>query len=203
MSNELQAAYAIEVEQFSFPEWLDDDNANFRLQVDLRYRKTNGDFATKTAIMPGVDSYWECSEAENKKQAKRDQDQQKKQNYKRICVRKRDKNGMSYMHEVEMNKIAPWGKVFRVNTQHLYELRVIVFDVDRADWFEKLAGVLSSFVSAVPVMGDVLEPLAEGLGSKLAGGDDKKLFVGFGVFSDPACEIAGNGFSLRFVATKI
>ena len=178
----------IELTHFAFPD-LDDDHANFRFQVDLRYRKSNGDFTTKSVIMPGLSSYWECSKEENDKRSEKDRKQ--KDEYKRLCVRKlkgdaqqNSKNGEKYDNQIDVEKLDFWDKSFRVNSTHLYELRVSVFDVDRDDWYDKLVDTFKgamSILTSVPVLGGALEPFIEGaassVGSELTRSDDKVLFV--------------------------
>lgn len=188
MSKENKPASLIELTHFAFPD-LEDDHANFRLQVDLRYRKNDGDFATRSVIMPGLSSYWECSKEENDNKKKRsDENRAQKDRYKRICVRKRARddgqNGI-YENQIDTKEVDLWDRSFRVNSTTLYELRVSVFDVDRDDWFDGVVDVLKGAIgvlTAVPLLGGALEPLIEGaassVGSELAKSDDKVLFVG-------------------------
>ena len=200
----------IELTHFAFPD-LDDDHANFRLQVDLRYRKSNGDFATKSVIMPGLSSYWECSKEENNKRS--DEDRKQKDKYKRLCVRKLNndarqnlKNEEKYENQIDVDKLDIWDKSFRVNSTHLYELRVSVFDVDRDDWFDKIVDIFKGAIGAlttVPVLGEALEPLIEGaassVGSELARSDDKVLFVKSSKLAGTSYELKkDNEFDIRF-----
>ena len=59
--------YAVKLTKFRFPKTdeppykLEDDQLDFRLQVDLRYMDSAGAFAVKTVILPGLDRFWECS----------------------------------------------------------------------------------------------------------------------------------------------
>ena len=174
--------YVITLEKFSFPgpEKLDDDNANFRLQVDLRYKKANGEYSMKTVIMPSLDSYWECSIKENKKV-----EEERKHN----CFRKRNGELGEFLDELDVCKVKdkdPWGSLFRVNAQCLYELRVTLFDVDRQNWWDKFAdalqGVFGKIVGAIPMLGgpigEVIEEATSSVGRKLANNESKILFTG-------------------------
>ena len=189
MNDQKLLGYLIELTDFSFPD-LPDDHANFRLQVDLRYRKEDDDFATHTVIMPGLASYWECSIRENKSA---EENEQRKDQYTRLCVRAKE-NG-AYVNRIAFDENS-WDRSFRIRASDLYELRVTVFDVDRKDWFEKVADVLKGALgslTAVPVIGSPLKPLIEGaataVGSELVTSDDRILFVGFGERSNDCFSI--------------
>ena len=218
--------HQIELTHFSFPEHLDDGQANFRLQVDLRYRKSNGEFATKTVIMPGLHSYWECSKDENLKykpsgNGEEQPVKQQKDRYKRICVRKcgpprecdppkDDKNKSGFCDEVDVGRIEKWDRSFRVHANNLYELRVAILDVDREDWFDKVVDTLKGAIgvfTAVPVVGSVLEPLIEGaassVGNELVSSDDKVLFIKGAVKKDRQYEVEGDGYKVKFLVTNV
>ena len=64
------ATYMFELTELTFPN-LNNDNANFRLRIDVRYGTAEQELATKTVIMPGMDSYWECSTSENENDRKK------------------------------------------------------------------------------------------------------------------------------------
>ena len=52
--------YELRLNGFQFPENLDDDKANFRFIVDLRYTRNGNQYPTERIVMPGMDTYWEC-----------------------------------------------------------------------------------------------------------------------------------------------
>lgn len=218
MDSNNTSGYLVRLAEFSFPKTLDDDQANFRLQVDLRYRASKGDFAMKTVLMPGLHSYWECSIEENRKQYPElggDRNglapKAQKDKFKRIRVRTPHPNhdgtrdDRRFLSEVNVGKIGDWDKSFRVNARTLYELRVSVLDVDRADWFDKFVETIKGTIgvlTAVPVVGSALEPLIEGiassLGSELVNNDDKVLFIGEAELKNNKYEIRGDDYQITF-----
>ena len=46
--------------EFTFPAKLPNDKANFRFVVDLRFIDDKGRFTTEHAVMPSLDTFWEC-----------------------------------------------------------------------------------------------------------------------------------------------
>ncbi|WP_423908344.1 hypothetical protein [Candidatus Spongiihabitans sp.] len=170
MSNQTSSDFTIILSSFTFPKDLDNKRANFRFVVDLRYTNEKGAFAVATAVMPGLDTWWEC--ATNKSD---------KPNF----VRKGDSS------EFDINKIDEWDKVaLRVKAQVLYQIQVKVIDVDRPNLWDKLSDafgrVISSLfgtakgkVGGIPTVGgaigSVLEDVQSRVAKMLAGGD-KVLF---------------------------
>ena len=128
-----------------------------------------------SVVWPGLDLFWECSRKE-----------QDKHDATRIAVRRRDQQNNRWLPEVDLNRVGPWSKTTRFATDHLYELRVTVFDVDRQDWYERLG---SAFVTALKVLakpltafaGGALSGFAEeataGIGRRLAQESDRVLMV--------------------------
>ena len=168
-------AYSVEITRFRFPDDLDDDKANFRLQVALRYRDHNGEYGIHTVVLPGFNLYWECSEEKNiENEVKPDFH----------LVRKEIEQGV-YVPEVDFEKAGAWGKLFRLKAEELYELRVTVFDVDRQGWLDKLgdvfSDVLNNVVKTVPTMSGILKPIvdetAATIGQKISNDDDRILVV--------------------------
>lgn len=168
-------AYSVEITRFRFPDDLDDDKANFRLQVTLRYRDHDGEYGIHTVVLPGFNLYWECSKEKNK-------ENKVKPDFH--LVRKENEQGV-YEPEVDFEKAGAWGKLFRLKAEELYELRVSVFDVDRQGWLDKLGGVFSdvinNVVKTVPTMSGILKPIvdetAATIGQKISNDDDRILVV--------------------------
>lgn len=124
--------FEIRLEGFSFPEELDDSKANFRFIVDLRYIDPAGDFATEHAVMPSLDTYWEC-----------DKGKSTAPNF----VRFKDEK---WKPRFDMSKIDDWDcLVLRLKAQDLYAIQVKVIDVDRADIWDKLKGALQGVLEGV------------------------------------------------------
>ena len=217
--------YEIKLTQFEFPhdtDELDDNKADFRLQVDLRYRDERKGFLPKTVIMPGVDLYWECSKKDNTVDAK----------YKpeRELVRKESNDNGNNLKktEVDLTKVGAWGKMFRVQAAGLYEMRVTVFDVDHRGWWDKIAGAVKNVFGSVvrfvvpggnAVLDSVVEESTTSVGRMMVNDENRVLFVGSCSFerdgtggswtippdpaqSDPPAQ-ANPGFKIRFSATLL
>lgn len=52
--------FELVLKEFLFPDNLPNRNANFRFIVDLRFINDKGHFTTEHAVMPGLDTFWEC-----------------------------------------------------------------------------------------------------------------------------------------------
>ena len=170
--------------EFLFPEDLPNRNANFRFIVDLRFINDKGHFTTEHAVMPGLDTFWEC-----------DKDQTDMPNYVRDNTHS----------QFNMEKIDDWDKlILCVNGQSLHSIQFKVFDVDRKDAWDKVQNFLEGMIGAV--IGKVKGTIPESLGGaaddlqsfllkKLAGGD-KVLFQKsekLGGKTCEKCEVAGQG----------
>ena len=192
------AAYLFKLEMLSFPHTLNNDNANFRLRIDVRYKATGDEFKTETVVMPGVDSYWECSATENQDAAK--SGDKRKDRYVRLCVRTRRKlrNGRTaYEPSVDMDLAGDWDTSFRLNAEHLYQIRVTLLDVDRKDWFEKIGDVFKGALNLYPPTGI----LASTIGASLARTDHGILFVGVGTVNDERVVCRGGGYYIQLRVT--
>ncbi len=53
--------FELELTKFEFPQDLPNQKANFRFVVDLRFIDNEDRFSTEHAVMPGLDTFWECS----------------------------------------------------------------------------------------------------------------------------------------------
>ena len=181
--------------EFLFPEKLPNGNANFRFIVDLRFINDKGHFTTEHAVMPGLDTFWEC-----------DKDQTDMPNY----VRNLDKDGKIVNrnyggNQFNMCAIDDWDKlILCVNAQSLHSIQFKVFDVDRKDAWDKVQNFLEGMIGAV--IGQVKGAIPESLGGaaddlqsfllkKLAGGD-KVLFRKSKKLEGKTCKkykVAGQG----------
>ena len=52
--------FELTLTKFLFPKDLSNSKANFRFVVDLRFINEKGKFATEHAVMPSLDTFWEC-----------------------------------------------------------------------------------------------------------------------------------------------
>lgn len=159
---------------FRFPEDLPNDRANFRFVADLRYMDHRKQFKTAHAVMPSLDTFWEC----DKRRADRP-------NHVRDATEAR----------FDMDKIDVWERlVFLVRAEAVHSIQFKVLDVNRRDAWDVvkdfLGGVLEGAIGgwkkdlrkevsgleggALGAAGDDVQSF---LLKKLAGGD-KLLFRG-------------------------
>ena len=159
---------------FRFPTKLPNNKANFRFVVDLRLIGDDDQFITEHAVMPSLDTFWEC-----------DTSRKDKPNYVRAPGNP----------EFDINKIDAWDRlILRVKAKSVHSIQFKVFDVDRKDAWDKVKNVLGKIIETViggikgSILGKAPFPLPAALGGaaddvqsfllkKLAGGD-KVLFRG-------------------------
>lgn len=107
--------FELTLEKFDFPDELPEARSTFRFIIDIRYVNAKGDFATEHAVLPGLDTYWEC-EKDHKGEAS--------------FVRNGDKS------EIDMNKIDLWDRlIVKLNAQSLHSMQVKVFDIEKTGGF--------------------------------------------------------------------
>lgn len=185
--------------EFQFPAKLPNRKANFRLVVDLRYVSRRGDHTTAHAVLPGLDTLWEC-----------DPGRPDDPNYVRGA-----RSGKRV--SLDLARISDWDRlVLLVRGDGVHSIQCRVFDVNRSDPWDRLKSGLADVVvpligrgrSAVPDAGGLL---TDALGSaasdmeavtvaRLAGGDDL-LFRGSARLSGAGeVEIAGRGISGKYRA---
>ena len=177
--------YELKLKRFQFPEDLDNDNANFRFLIDLRF-KDEKQYTTKQAVMPGVDTYWEC-----------DTRKTEDRNY----VRAKNK-----CNKFNMCAIDEWDKlILIVKAERLHSIRFSVYDVNRKGAWEEIqkiggkllevgVGIVAGKIkdsapesSAVSHISDSLGDAASDINSFLiqkVAGCDSVLFTGSYQFKD-------------------
>jgi hypothetical protein len=134
---------------FAFPPRLPAMNANFRFVFHLRhFDATSGTWLTTESVSPGLTTYWECDPS-------------------------REKSGPSegkYVRDgghPRFGSISPWDQVvLLINTTELFQMRVVVYDVNRADWVDRLRelgegliGVLIGAASQLPIPSQLAAPV--------------------------------------------
>ena len=156
--------FKLKLKKFQFPGDLPNGNANFRFIVALRFINDKGQPTVEHAVMPSLDTFWEC-----------DTDKDEEPNY----VRHNTDN------QFDMKKIDDWDKlIFFVKGTTLHSIQFKVFDVDRKDIWDKAKDVAVKgsikFVSdVIPKVGITASiDLASSLLKQFAGGGDKVLFSG-------------------------
>ena len=177
--------------EFLFPEDLPNRNANFRFIVDLRFINEKGQFITEHAVMPSLDTFWEC-----------DTGRKDRPNY----VRHEDNCTIGDIVYSQFNMdndvIDDWDKlILCVKGESIHSIQFKVIDVDRKDAWDKVKNFLEGMIGAIigkikgGIPGKLPFPLPESLGGaaddlqsfllkKLAGGD-KVLFRGSGKLEIP------------------
>ena len=121
--------FELTLTQFHFPEKLSNDKANFRFLVDLRFINGKGQFTTEHAVMPSLDTFWEC-----------DTSRDEKPNYVRL------KTNGGVQDQFDMAAIDDWDKlIFCVKGESVHSFQFKVIDVNRED-----AWALSAMTPPVP-----------------------------------------------------
>ena len=59
--------YDLKLADVRFPAGLPNSKANFRFVVDLRHENADGAFDSKNAVMPSLDTFWECDSSKDDK----------------------------------------------------------------------------------------------------------------------------------------
>jgi hypothetical protein len=161
--------FELRLASFDFPPALPNDKANFRVVVDVRYENAEGVFATEHAVLPGLDTFWECAP-----------DKANEPNYVRA------KNAASF----DMSKVDEWDSLMLLfKGSRVHAMNISVLDVNRQDaWdairdnlgpvLDTVLGKATTFLPAGAI-GDSLGAAADDVKAyalrKLAGGD-KVLF---------------------------
>ena len=137
--------YEITLDEFRFPARLPGRKANFRLIVELRYQNKRGDFDTETAVLPGLDTFWECQPGAHAKENFVRKEQPP-------AARRGKRRGSTayYLPEVEVERIDAWDRlVLRLRALQLHRLKVTVLDVNRRNWWDALVDAASEFAGGV------------------------------------------------------
>jgi hypothetical protein len=155
--------YELKLTSFKFPKTLENHKANFRFVVDLRYIDIEGNLATAQAILPGLDTFWEC-----------DKGRSNQSNY----VRGPEEGSWATF---DMNRIDSWDRlIFMVPASSLHSIQFKIFDVNRTDGWDKIKTTLSSISGAIfedlkkfipGLFGSATDDIKSFLLKKWAGGD--------------------------------
>lgn len=158
--------FELTLTKFLFPKDLPDGKANFRFVVDLRFTNSKGHFTTAHAVMPSLDTFWEC-----------DAGRKDRPNYVRHC---QDEGCYSkfYMCPIDESPIDDWDRlILHVNAKerkHIHAIQFKVIDVDRKDSWDDMKDFLGGAVGAVTskVTGVIAGNLPLSLPELLGGADD-------------------------------
>jgi hypothetical protein len=107
--------FELTLEGFTFPKDLPEARSTFRFLIDIRYIDPDGKFATAHAVLPGLDTYWEC---EKEKEGEASYVRHKSQ------------------PRIDMDKIDEWDKlIVLLKAKELHSLQVKVFDIEKTGGF--------------------------------------------------------------------
>lgn len=153
-------SYQLELTGFRFPEELSNNRANFRFLVDLRYVGSEETFLTEHAVMPSLDTFWECDERRDAKP-----------NYVRA------ENSPCF--EFGPGKIDEWDQLIMVvRAERLHSIQFKVIDVDRRDAWDRVKSFLGGAVRAVVGRAKDRIPAGAVLSNSLGGAaDDVQSFL--------------------------
>ena len=118
--------------RFAFPKDLENNKANFRFVVDLRFtketkEKEEEEFATEKTVMPGLDTFWEC-----------DKGKSERSNYVRANTKQNEPAAF------DEERIKQWDPlIFRVKGKSVHSIRFEVFDVNRKNAWDTIGDVLN------------------------------------------------------------
>ena len=132
--------FELTLEKFLFPKKLSNNKANFRFIADLRFTNDQGEFTTEHAVMPSLDTFWEC-----------DKSRADRPNY----VRDDDKDlapddVTANFSQFNMAAIDDWDRlILHVKGQSVHSIQFKVIDVDRKDAWDKVKNFFGGIVKTV------------------------------------------------------
>lgn len=165
--------FQISLEDFTFPDSLDHNKANFRFALDLRYFDSKGNPATGNTALPSLESYYEC-------------DWQRAADYRFVGAtdptKSQNKNKPDNYGRVDPNRLNEFAKVaFLVNAASLHSMNLTAFDVDRKDFWDgflkQLSGVadrlLGTISEELPSSFQISDSLKSVVTRKITGPSDR------------------------------
>ena len=177
------SVFELTLTQFIFPTGLPNDKANFRFVVDLRFTNDKGQFTTEHAVMPSLDTFWEC-----------DTRRRDRPNYVRNCLGHTDSKdhdeACSQFNMVDKKVIDEWDRlILIVKGESIHSIQFKVIDVNRKDAWDTVKKFLGGIIEAVigkikgvlqgnlrslvsGSLGGAADDLQSFLLKKLAGGDN-------------------------------
>jgi hypothetical protein len=115
---------------FAFPATLPESRSTFRVLMDVRYIDGGGKMATEHAVLPGLDSYWECEKSHAGEA-----------NFVRHPTNP----------QLDMTKIDQWDRLFfLIKATSLHSLQIRVIDIEKEGGFlDKIKDYAGSIVEAL------------------------------------------------------
>ena len=191
------ALFKLLLKGFEFPAGLPARNSNFRLVFQLRhFDATNETWVTTESVSPGLSTYWEC-------------DQSKARRAGNLAKYVRDGANPRF------GSLSPWDQVvLLVSSSELFQMRVVVYDVNRTDWVDQLRrlgeGLLGALIGAaknLPLpsqlaapVGTMLEKLREAVVDMMAREDTMLFGVIYEFGSDQSTQpidLLHGGYAVR------
>lgn len=124
------------LKSFRFPRELSNSKANFRFVVDLRFIDDKENFDSEHAVMPSLDTFWEC-----------DTNRQDKPNFVRDVSRAASSTPFA---SFDMSRIDSWDAlILGVKAKGLHSVQFKVIDVNRADAWDWVKGVLGGIIETL------------------------------------------------------
>lgn len=122
--------YEITLTDFSFPKTLEEARSTFCFLISLRYVTVEDKFATVQAVLPGLDSYWECEKAHKGKP-----------NYVRHPT----------LPKFDMAKIDVWDRLlFMLKAKELHSLQIKVIDIEKTGgWLDKMKEYVGAMIQSL------------------------------------------------------
>jgi hypothetical protein len=143
------ALFKLLLKGFEFPANLPAKHANFRFVFHLRHFDAASEtWVTTESVSPGLTTYWECDPSKAKGGG----------------------NDAKYVRDgvnPRFRPVSPWDQVvLLVNSTELFQMRVVVYDVNRADWVDTLRelgeGLIGALVGAadhLPIPSQLASPV--------------------------------------------
>jgi hypothetical protein len=191
------ALFKLLLKGFEFPANLPAKNANFRFVFHLRhFDAATETWVTTESVSPGLTTYWECDPAKAKASS----------------------NEAKYVRDganPRFRPLSPWDQVvLLVNSTELFQMRAVVYDVNRRDWVDTLRelgeGLIGALVGAannLPIpsqlatpVGTLLERVRDAVIDRLAKSDTVLFSVVYEFGSDQSSQtidLVHQGYAMR------
>ena len=121
---------------FHFPRKLSNSKANFRFVVDLRFIDERKNFDSEHAVMPSLDTFWEC-----------DTNRQDRPNFVRDVSQEARTVAFA---RFDMARVDSWDAlILGVRAKGLHSVQFKVIDVNRADAWDWVKGILGGIMESL------------------------------------------------------
>ena len=137
---------------FHFPKRLSNSKANFRFIVDLRFIDERKNFDSEHAVMPSLDTFWEC-----------DTNRRDRPNFVRDVSPEAEAAAFA---RFDMHRIDGWDAlILGVRAKGLHSVQFKVIDVNRADAWDWVKGILGGIIESLKLQAKrTIEATQKGVG---------------------------------------